>query len=86
MEDHNALRENWRLIKTPIGEAWSGRTRYAAAAWLYKNGLMDPGVLETYRILSRLDDEDPHGLLIQTPEGRAWAQELNKSTELDDGY
>jgi len=32
--------ENWALINTPLGQSWSGRTRYAAAMFFYKRGEM----------------------------------------------
>jgi hypothetical protein len=51
-------RENWRLILTPAGEEWSGRTRYAAAMYFFKAGQMSAEVLEIYRICSRIDSED----------------------------
>jgi hypothetical protein len=51
--------ENWRLINTPLGEARSGRTRYAAAMFFYKRGEMTAEALEVYRICARLDREDP---------------------------
>ena len=39
-------RQNWELIKTPPGIEWSGRTRYAAATFLYHRGEMSAEVLE----------------------------------------
>lgn len=27
--------EQWALVNTPLGEPWSGRTRYAAAIYFY---------------------------------------------------
>lgn len=57
------IAENLRLIRTPAGQPWSGRTRYAAAMFLYQAGLMEGDVLEVYRILSRLDHEDPAAAL-----------------------
>ena len=47
-------RRNWRLILTPAGEEWSGRTRYAAAMCFYKRGEMSAEVLEIYRICSSI--------------------------------
>ena len=81
MKDERALKENRALIRSALGEVWSGRARYAAAVWFFQHGLMDATVLETYRILSRLDHEDPQTLLMQSSQGRQWAEELNKSTE-----
>lgn len=57
------IAENLRLIRTPVGQPWSGRTRYAAAMFLYQAGLMGGDALEVYRILSRLDHEDPEAAL-----------------------
>ncbi len=57
------IAENLRLIRTPAGQPWSGRTRYAAAMFLYQAGLMGSDALEVYRILSRLDHEDPETAL-----------------------
>lgn len=53
------IAENLRLIRTPAGQPWSGRTRYAAAMFLFQAGLMGGNALEVYRMLSRLDHEDP---------------------------
>ncbi len=57
------IAKNRLLIKTPPGEHWSGRTRYAAAMFLHQAGLMEDDALEVYRTLCRLDDEDPEYLL-----------------------
>ncbi len=57
------IAKNRHLIKTPPGEPWSGRTRYAAAMYLHQEGLMEENELEVYRTLCRLDDEDPEILL-----------------------
>ena len=32
--------EQWELVNTPLGEKWSGRTRYAAAMFFYKRDEM----------------------------------------------
>ena len=69
--------ENWRLIKTPLGEPWSGRARYAAAMYFHKAGLMDSSVLEIYRALSRLDDEDPVTALRRYRLGEDWVEAMN---------
>ena len=70
------IRENWKLVRTPLGVPWSGRTRYAAAAFFYRQGMMDAEVLEAYRILSRLDAEDPVALLNRDGIGREWIKAL----------
>ena len=41
--------EQWELVNTPLGEQWSGRTRYAAAMYFYKRGELSPEALEVYR-------------------------------------
>ena len=64
--------ENWALIKTPLGEPWSGRTRYAAAMFFYKRGEMNAETLEVYRICSRLDREDPLPIIRDRGVGKAW--------------
>jgi len=57
------IEEAWRLLALPLGEPWSGRARYAAATTLHAAGLIDEGVLEVYRMVSRLDDADPLALI-----------------------
>ena len=64
--------ENWALINTPLGEPWSGRTRYAAAMFFYKRGEMNAETLEVYRICSRLDREDPLSIIRDRGVGKAW--------------
>ena len=51
--------EQWELVNTPLGEKWSGRTRYAAAMFFYKRGEMSAETLEVYRICARLDSREP---------------------------
>ena len=55
--------EAWCLLALPLGEPWSGRARYAAATTLHAAGLIDEGVLEVYRMVSRLDLADPLALI-----------------------
>jgi len=69
---------NWQLIRTPLGEEWSGRTRYAAAMYLYRKGEMSADVLEVYRTCSRLDAEDPLAIVRERGIGAEW---LNKIEE-----
>ena len=64
--------ENWALVNTPLGEPWSGRTRYAAAMFFYKRGEMNAETLEVYRICSRLDREDPLPIIRDRGVGKAW--------------
>jgi hypothetical protein len=64
--------EQWALVNTPLGEPWSGRTRYAAAMFFYKRGLMDPPTLEVYRICSRLDHQDPLSIIRERGAGKEW--------------
>ena len=53
------LKHQTALLQTPLGEEGSGYTRYAAAMWHYKQGLMDAEELETYRICCKFDNENP---------------------------
>jgi hypothetical protein len=64
--------ENWALVNTPIGEPWSGRTRYAAAMFFYRRGEIDAETLEVYRICARLDGEDPLPIIRDRGVGAAW--------------
>jgi len=63
---------NWRLIRTPPGRKRSGRDRYAAAMYFYKNGEMNAETLEVYRICAKLDDEDPVEVLRHQGVGDNW--------------
>ncbi len=76
---------HWRLIGTPLGEEWSGRTRYAAAMHLYRTGEMSAEVLEVYRMCSRLDHEDPLPIIRDRSMDAQWERKLrrrlNKTTE-----
>lgn len=75
--------ENWRLILTPAGEEWSGRTRYAAAMYFYRKGEMSGEVLEVYRICSRLDHEDAVDALKAYRIGEGWIRKVvEKRAEL----
>jgi|GEM_PF-724257 len=67
---------NRRLIQTPPGEDWSGRTRYAAAMYFYQSGRMSAEVLETYRICSRQDEVDPVDVLKRHRIGEEWLRSL----------
>lgn len=64
--------EQWRLINTPLGEEWSGRTRYAAAMFFYKRDELTAEVLEVYRICSRLDHQDPVAIMRDRGVGATW--------------
>lgn len=75
-EDETATQ--WALINTPLGEAWSGRTRYAAAMFFFKRGDMPAEVLEIYRICSRLDREDPLAIVRRQGIGKAWLERADK--------
>lgn len=69
--------ENWELVNTPLGEHWSGRTRYAAAMFFYKRGQMPAEVLEVYRICSRLDHQDPLPIIHDRGAGKDWLKRMN---------
>jgi hypothetical protein len=70
-EDSEVI-ENWALVNTPLGEHWSGRTRYAAAMFFYKRNEMNAETLEVYRICSRLDSEDPLPIIRDRGVGKGW--------------
>lgn len=69
-------RDNWSLILTPAGEEWSGRARYAAAMYFYRQGEMSADVLEIYRICSRLDNEDAVDALAAYRMGESWISKV----------
>jgi len=66
------LAAQWQLVTTPLGEDWSGRTRYAAAMYFHKAGFLSPEGLEVYRLCSRLDDENPIAILKDRGLDRDW--------------
>ena len=68
--------ENWALLNTPLGEEWSGRTRYAAAMYFYRHGEMSAETLEVYRLCSRLDAEDPLPIIRERGAGRDWLKRM----------
>ena len=69
--------EQWELVNTPLGEHWSGRTRYAAAMYFYKRGEMTAEVLEVYRLCSRLDNEDPLPIVRDRGVGKDWLARMD---------
>lgn len=71
-DDDEDLALNMDLVLTPLGEPWSGRTRYAAATALYKGGLMNAETLEVYRLCARLDRQDPLSIIRDRGVGRDW--------------
>jgi hypothetical protein len=68
---------NWRLIRTPTGGPGSGRDRYAAAMYFFKNGDMDAETLEVYRICAKLDNEDPLEVMRHKGIGEDWIAVLS---------
>ncbi|MGB3899157.1 MAG: hypothetical protein WA973_11435 [Mesorhizobium sp.] len=72
--------EQWRLVNTPLGEEWSGRTRYAAAMYFHKRGEMDAETLEVYRICARLDREDPLPIIRERGVGRRWLERMTSES------
>lgn len=68
--------EDWDAICTPLGVEWSGRARYAAAVSFFNHGMFGADVLEIYRILSRLDYENPELRLSTFYNGRVWLDRL----------
>ena len=75
-EDEAEIAENLELVKTPLGEPWSGRTRYAAAMYFYKQGELPPEALEVYRLCSRLDGEDPLSIMRDRGVGKDWLKRM----------
>ena len=77
MTDEEAeIAENFELVKAPLGEPWSGRTRYAAAMYFYKRGELPPEALEVYRLCSRLDGEDPLSIMRDRGVGKDWLKRI----------
>lgn len=68
--------EQWQLVNTPLGEIWSGRTRYAAAMYFFKRGEMNAETLEVYRICARLDAEDPLPIIRDRGVGKEWLKRM----------
>jgi hypothetical protein len=66
--------EQWALVNTPLGEPWSGRTRYAAAMYFYRKGVLGAEALEVYRLCSRLDAQDPLSIIRQRGAGKGWLE------------
>jgi hypothetical protein len=67
-------REQWALVNAPLGEPWSGRTRYAAAMFFYRQDAISAEALEVYRLCSRLDGEDPLPIIRQRGVGKGWLE------------
>jgi hypothetical protein len=76
MGDADEDAEQWALVNTPLGELWSGRTRYAAAMYFHKKGEMTAEALEAYRICSRLDHQDPLSIIRDRGTGRDWLKRM----------
>ncbi|WP_421915990.1 hypothetical protein [Mesorhizobium sp.] len=74
-EDGEAA-EQWELVNTPLGERWSGRTRYAAAMFFFKRDEMSAETLEVYRICARLDSEDPLPIIRDRGVGKDWLKRI----------
>lgn len=75
-EDEAEIAENWALVNAPLGEVWSGRTRYAAAMFFFKRGWMTPETLEIYRLCARLDHQDPLSIIRQRGVGAEWLERM----------
>ncbi|GLS34145.1 hypothetical protein SAMN04488498_10913 [Mesorhizobium albiziae] len=78
--DDDETAEQWALVNTPLGEEWSGRTRYAAAMFFYKRGEMSAETLEVYRTCSRLDAEDPLSIIRDHGVGKDWLARMAGKT------
>jgi hypothetical protein len=68
--------EQWRLVKTPLGQQWSGRARYAAAMFFYQRGEISAEALEVYRICARLDAEDPLTIIRDRGADEGWLKRM----------
>ncbi|MFA6154562.1 hypothetical protein [Mesorhizobium sp.] len=75
-DDDGEAAEQWELVNTPLGDRWSGRTRYAAAMYFYKRGDMTAETLEVYRICARLDSENPLPIIRDRGVGKDWLKRL----------
>ena len=75
-DDEAETAEQWQLVNTPLGEKWSGRTRYAAAMFFYKRGELSAETLEVYRICARLDSTDPLPIVRDRGVGQDWLQRM----------
>ncbi len=76
MDESEEDAEQWALVNTPLGEHWSGRTRYAAAMYFHKKGEMSLEALEAYRICARLDHQDPLSIIRDRGVGKAWLKRM----------
>ena len=52
-------KEQHNLLFEPIGKVKSGYSRYGAAMYFYKKGLLSEQMLEIYRICCKFDNQDP---------------------------
>ncbi|OBQ66410.1 hypothetical protein [Mesorhizobium erdmanii] len=74
--ENEEVAEQWELVNAPLGEKWSGRTRYAAAMFFYKRDEMSAEALEVYRISARLDSEDPLPIIRDRGIGKNWLKRM----------
>ncbi len=65
-----------QLLRAPVGEFWSGRTRYGAATWFYEHDEMPADVLEIYRISCRLDAQDPLPIILEQCGPSHWTESV----------
>ncbi|TGT37064.1 hypothetical protein [Mesorhizobium sp. M8A.F.Ca.ET.165.01.1.1] len=75
-QEEGEAAEQWELVNTPLGEKWSGRTRYAAAMFFYKRDEMSAETLEVYRICARLDSENPLPIIQDRGVGKDWLKRM----------
>ena len=68
--------EQLALVRSPLGEPWSGRARYAAAMYFFEAGKMSAEVLEVYRISARLDHQDPLTIIRERGIGTDWLKSV----------
>lgn len=85
MSEIDEAHDNWELIMTPLGEAWSGRARYAAAMYFYQHGEMSAEVLEVYRVSARLDHQDPISIVRERGIGADWLRKIEARRNLRSG-
>jgi len=60
--DPDELARQRLLILSSIGEEGSGYSRYSAAMYLHKQGMLSLELLEIYRRCCKFDNEDPNEL------------------------
>lgn len=81
MTDAREIARNWDIIRSPLGEEWSGRARFAAAMFFYQRGELNADALEVYRLCSRLDAQDPLSIIRERGVDNKWLALIERSHE-----